>query len=369
MDGVQGSVREMLSHLLQHGHTSSAFKDMNAVAMLHYFWEQKQAQRGIVQSDSLVVYESAPSPSPPYICYVTLPGGSCFGNFQCCFTKAEARRDAARIALMNSLFNELPSRRITPEFISQSLEEAASTASGCISDASDPSTSIGAYCLMLESNIGKTMLEFQEIMTVFQLLHWNGTLKVFRERKCSRQEVITYYSQHPLDEYTRSHMALDWMVREHENPGLISQELQVALRELGEARRAGRELRFYKEKKEILSLALCQAYSQDQEGGAGEARWAETDPAHVYTETDPAHVYAETDPVHVYAETDSDHIYTETDHAYVHAEPDHAHVYTETDHAHVYSKDKKPSMSRDLPVETDPSYAYSHDNDQIPGGS
>ena len=40
---------------------------------------------------------------------------------------------------------------------------------------------------MLEANKGKTMLEFQELMTVFQLLHWNGSLKAMRERQCSRQ--------------------------------------------------------------------------------------------------------------------------------------------------------------------------------------
>jgi hypothetical protein len=27
----------------------------------------------------------------------------------------------------------------------------------------------------------------QELMTVFQLLHWNGSLKAMRERQCSRQ--------------------------------------------------------------------------------------------------------------------------------------------------------------------------------------
>ena len=42
---------------------------------------------------------------------------------------------------------------------------------------------------MLVQNLGKTMLEFQELMTVFQLLHWNGSLKAMRERQCSRQEV------------------------------------------------------------------------------------------------------------------------------------------------------------------------------------
>lgn len=59
----------------------------------------------------------------------------------------------------------------------------------------------------------------------------------------------------------RSHMALDWIMKEQESPGIISQELQVALRELEEVRKAGQELRFYKEKKEILSLALSQIYS------------------------------------------------------------------------------------------------------------
>ena len=42
---------------------------------------------------------------------------------------------------------------------------------------------------MLVQSLGKTMLEFQELMTVFQLLHWNGSLKAMRERQCSRQEV------------------------------------------------------------------------------------------------------------------------------------------------------------------------------------
>ena len=40
------------------------------------------------------------------------------------------------------------------------------------------SSGIGAFRYMLEANKGKTMLEFQELMTVFQLLHWNGSLKV-----------------------------------------------------------------------------------------------------------------------------------------------------------------------------------------------
>ncbi|XP_039524981.1 protein limb expression 1 homolog isoform X2 [Pimephales promelas] len=220
------------------------FKDLNVVRMLHKFWEQKQVKGVMMETENLIVYESIPSPSPPYTCYVTLPGGSCFGNFKYCYSKAEARRDAARIALMNSTFNELPCRRITPEFISRSVKEAVSTTS--------------------------------EIMTVFQLLHWNGTLKAFREMRCSRQDVIHYYSQQRLDERTRSHMALDWLQKEQKSSGLLSQELQLAVKELAEARRTGRELRFYKEKREILSLALSHTNAEDLGGyHSEEMSWRE----------------------------------------------------------------------------------------------
>lgn len=58
----------------------------------------------------------------------------------------------------------------------------------------------------------------------------------------------------------RSSMALDWLGREPRSPGQLGEELQVAQRELVLARREGLELRFYKEKTEILSLALSQAY-------------------------------------------------------------------------------------------------------------
>ncbi|XP_067171902.1 protein limb expression 1 homolog [Apteryx mantelli] len=261
MDRTLESLQHIMAQVLPHRDPALLFKDLNVVAILQEFWESKQKQKAIFPSEGTVVYELLSSLGPPFVSYVTLPGGSCFGNFQSCFSRAEARRDAAKVALINSLFNELPCRRITKEFIMESVREAVSSTSGNLKDADDPSTSIGAYHYMLESNIGKTMLEFQELMIIFQLLHWNGSLKALRETKCSRQEVISYYSQYSLDERMRSHMALDWIMKEQESPGIISQELQVALRELEEARKAGRELRFYKEKKEILSLALSQIYS------------------------------------------------------------------------------------------------------------
>ncbi|XP_053556449.1 protein limb expression 1 homolog [Bombina bombina] len=261
MDRTLDSLQLLVTQVWPQSDPTKLFKDLNVVALLQEFWETKEKRRAIFPSESLVAYESVPSPDPPFVCYVTLPGGSCFGNFQCCLSRAEARRDAAKVALINSLYNELPSRRITKDFIIKSVQEAVSSTSGNFNDADDPSTSIGAYHYMLEANIGKTMLEFQELMIVFQLLHWNGSLKALRETKCSRQEVIAYYSEYSLDERMRSHMALDWIMKEEEAPGIISQELQLALRELEESRKAGRELRFYKEKKEILSLALSHIYS------------------------------------------------------------------------------------------------------------
>ncbi|KAF7660161.1 hypothetical protein LDENG_00286770 [Lucifuga dentata] len=272
----------IMSHLTQ---TDNSPRDLNVVAMLHHFWEQKQtsqlnqaasesdgsAQDAAGQTESLLLYESAPSPGPPYVCYVTLPGGSCFGNYKICDTQAEARRDAARVALMNSLVNELPCRQITLQFITQSLQQAATDSAVSIEDACDSSTSIGTYSLLLHSYIGRTMLEFQAMMTVFQLLHWNGTLKNLREKQCSRQSVISYYSQRGLDEYMRSSMALDWLGFEQSSPGRLGEELQVAQRELVLARRRGIELRFYKEKMEILSLALSQAYIHHTPDALGQA--------------------------------------------------------------------------------------------------
>lgn len=63
---------------------------VNVVAMLHSFWEQKlsskesddSGEEAAARTESLLLYESAPSPGPPYVCYVTLPGGSCFGNYK-----------------------------------------------------------------------------------------------------------------------------------------------------------------------------------------------------------------------------------------------------------------------------------------------
>eukprot|EP00095_Tigriopus_kingsejongensis_P001654 maker-scaffold2120_size20446-snap-gene-0.5 protein:Tk01654 transcript:maker-scaffold2120_size20446-snap-gene-0.5-mRNA-1 annotation:"hypothetical protein DAPPUDRAFT_22257" len=231
---------------------------VNVVEALQDFWQMKQARGASLKNGALVIYESVPSSTPPYICYVTLPGGSCFGSFQNCPTKAEARRSAAKIALMNSVFNEHPSRKITDEFVEKAIGDARESYQGDPESQDSPQTGIGAFRFMLESNKGKTMLEFQELMTVFQLLHWNGSLKAMRERQCSRQEVVEHYSRRPLDDDMRSQMALDWIAREQESKGILGAELKQAEEECENARVAGRELRFPKEKKDILMLAASQ---------------------------------------------------------------------------------------------------------------
>lgn len=55
---------------------------VNVVEALQEFWQMKQARGADLRNGALVIYESVPSNSQPYICYVTLPGGSCFGSFQ-----------------------------------------------------------------------------------------------------------------------------------------------------------------------------------------------------------------------------------------------------------------------------------------------
>ncbi|NXU92503.1 LIX1L protein, partial [Xiphorhynchus elegans] len=116
-EAVEAVVRSFAKHTQGYGR-------VNVVEALQEFWQMKASRGAELRHGALVLYELVPAGSPPYVCYVTLPGGSCFGSFQFCPTKAEARRSAAKIALMNSVFNEHPSRRITDDFIEKSVSEA-----------------------------------------------------------------------------------------------------------------------------------------------------------------------------------------------------------------------------------------------------
>ena len=50
------------------------------VEALQDFWQMKQQRGADLKNGALVIYESVPGSTPPYVCYVTLPGGSCFGR-------------------------------------------------------------------------------------------------------------------------------------------------------------------------------------------------------------------------------------------------------------------------------------------------
>lgn len=86
---------------------------VDVIEALQEFWQMKESRGSTpVKGGSDILYEPEASEKPPYVCFVSLPGGSCFGSFQPCPTKAEAKRSAAKIALMNSVFNEHPSRSV-----------------------------------------------------------------------------------------------------------------------------------------------------------------------------------------------------------------------------------------------------------------
>jgi len=142
-------------------------------------------------------------------------------------------------------------------------------ASGGGRGANGSAAGVQAFRSVLESQRGRTVLQFDELMTVLRLLHWNGSLRAMRERQCTRQEVLEHYSHRAVDDDMRSQMALDWIAREEESlaaaargrsraPGVIAAEIARAESELTAGRLNGRELRFAKEKRDILLLALSQ---------------------------------------------------------------------------------------------------------------
>ncbi len=56
----------------------------------------------------------------------------------------------------------------------------------------------------------------------------------------------------------RSQMSLDWIAREQQEPGIILNQLRQVNADIDHARLNGQELRFLKEKRDILLLASYQ---------------------------------------------------------------------------------------------------------------
>ena len=85
----------------------SAFFLVNVKETLSEFWSAKSADRDGLSD---IRYESETRKDGSCVCFVTLPGGSCFGSFEECRTTSEAQKSAAKIALVHSVFNDHASR-------------------------------------------------------------------------------------------------------------------------------------------------------------------------------------------------------------------------------------------------------------------
>uniref|UniRef100_A0A2C9K7N3 Uncharacterized protein n=1 Tax=Biomphalaria glabrata TaxID=6526 RepID=A0A2C9K7N3_BIOGL len=71
-EAVDAVVNSFAKHTHGHGR-------VNVVEALQEFWQMKLERGADLTNGALVVYESQPATAPPFVCYVSLPGGSCFG--------------------------------------------------------------------------------------------------------------------------------------------------------------------------------------------------------------------------------------------------------------------------------------------------
>lgn len=223
---------------------------------LQEFWDLKWTHE---QSSPTILYEietEVRGGQTYYVSYVTMPGGSCFGSSGWCKDEKSAKENAAKVALMNSVFNEHPSRQINSSLIDRILSNVASKRS-------DPNQKMYRSCLdsfrcMLVASKGKSVLMFQEMMIIFQLLHWNGDLKEMKRRKCSREEVIAKYAGTSMDQNMRDSMVRNWKSKELKLPGVVLTELAEAEEAMRHSREIGVDLRFHKEKRRILRLVVSE---------------------------------------------------------------------------------------------------------------
>nr|CAB3263447.1 LIX1-like protein [Phallusia mammillata] len=236
-------------------HSTQSQDDVDVVEALQEFWQMKDARGAGLLNGSNITYDVALNPAEMYVCYVTLPGGSCFGSYELCDNKEKARQSAAKIGLVNSVFNEHPGSKLNAAFVKNAASAAAGSFKDVCQSKNECHKAISTFKEMLRSHLGGSLLNFQEAMSVFQLLHWNGSLTAMKERCCSRTEVIQHYANRSIDNEMKSKMAQDWAAREESDVGLIEKELETCQEDLIAARQAGQELRFHREKVLILKMA------------------------------------------------------------------------------------------------------------------
>ncbi len=122
---INEAIEILINNFTHHPGLSQANEaKINVFDVLQEFWQMKADGLNMPGECLVPKFEFMEKPGTPYVCFVTLPGGACFATFQNAQTKNDARRSAALIALMNSVFNEHPLRKINSEFIQKSVENA-----------------------------------------------------------------------------------------------------------------------------------------------------------------------------------------------------------------------------------------------------
>ena len=94
---VNEAIEILINNFTRHpslSQANDASNKMNAIDLLQEFWTMKASKASAAtihpntnelaweSSDSNIVYEFLETPEPPFVCFVTLPGGACFATFQ-----------------------------------------------------------------------------------------------------------------------------------------------------------------------------------------------------------------------------------------------------------------------------------------------
>ena len=142
-------------------------------------------------------------------CFITLPNGSCFGNFEPSSSNDEALQCAAKVAFVNSVYNEHSGSQINDDTIKAILHAASFSFVDILSD----HNALDAFEMLLNRHRGQSMLDAQRSITVFQLLSWSGSLRELHRAGCTRDEVVAHYCESKIDDELRHHLCDDWMRR------------------------------------------------------------------------------------------------------------------------------------------------------------
>lgn len=93
---VNEAIEILINNFTRHpnlSQTNDGSNRLNVVDLLQEFWTMKLSNSaGVVQTntneliwtlnDANIIYEFLETPEPPFVCFVTLPGGACFATFQ-----------------------------------------------------------------------------------------------------------------------------------------------------------------------------------------------------------------------------------------------------------------------------------------------